>query len=409
MSVFNYLATILAFIFVFVSFIVETDCITPKAQKLIDSAKSGKKGSSKEYSDKPDDYFGFHEGNITVENMHPHRVGHCHVQAGGNKKKVSSSSLGDVGGSAGDIYACTPDFMLIGSSKSGTSSLAEYLQNHPLLRNVNSNCDECTNEAHLFDTIEKTDSIVRQILTRQPGIKDLKDRHLVMEYTPNYLLIDDIPRKIKQAFPLYYKKLKFIVLLRDPVARAISSYKSKTDKHPELPDFADCKVSGFKQAQCIFDCYDEGYFNKTNNDDCNLEYCRTKFDKTKGGYCGGKSTLAHIVKSLYYYELLNWFNVFDRSQFLIVTIEQYTTNPLWVYEKIINFVGLPLFDPKGVKGFKTREDVISLLRLRKNITPPNDKLDKQFTEATKSELTNFYRPHNKRLVELLGWNPGYPI
>lgn len=33
--------------------------------------------------------------------------------------------------------ACTPDVIFIGASKSGTTSLAYYLQSHPLIMNIN--------------------------------------------------------------------------------------------------------------------------------------------------------------------------------------------------------------------------------------------------------------------------------
>jgi hypothetical protein len=194
--------------------------------------------------------------------------------------------------------------------------------------------------------------------------------------------------------------------LRNPTARAISSFKAKSEKHPNFPKFEICMKKGFEQGQCVVNCYHDGWFNKTKNEQCNIEMCRKKFDDKKG-LCGGKSTLAHITKSLYYYQLLNWFNVFDRSQFFILTIEQYTLNPIYVYEQIINFLGLPLYDPEGRFGFRSRAEVVKLLRIRKNITPPNEAVDKQITSETIKALDDFYRPHNLLLKQLLGWDPGY--
>jgi hypothetical protein len=151
--------------------------------------------SSKKVLDSPDESFGFSSNVTTVANMQAHRVGHCHIKTANNNGSVSSEKF----------FACTPDVMFVGASKAGTSSMAEYIQNHPMLRNVNHRCkSECSNEAHLFDKIDSSDEIIKYILMKQPPISEenLKNRHLVLEYTPNYLLEDSIPLKIKRTYPL---------------------------------------------------------------------------------------------------------------------------------------------------------------------------------------------------------------
>jgi hypothetical protein len=354
-----------------------------------------------------DEFFGFSTNKTNIANMQAHRVGQCSLKKSTTSNSNSSEALAILAGVK--VFACTPDVMFIGASKTGTSSMAEYIQSHPMIRNVNHRCKkECSNEAHLFDKIDSSDEIIEYILKKQPGIyeSNLTHRHLVLEYTPNYLLDDNIPRKIMKTYPLVYKKIKFIILLRNPSARAISSFKAKTDKHRNFPKFDICMQRGFDQGRCVMDCYNAGWFNKSNNKECNIKYCREKHDEKKG-LCGGKSTLAHIVKSMYYYQLLNWFSIFDRSQFFIFTIEQYSQNPMYVYEQVLNFLGLPLHDPTGRFGFRDRAEVVDLLRIRKNVTPPNEKLDSQITPEVVKALDKFYAPHNILLKQLLGWDPGY--
>ena len=87
----------------------------------------------------PEDHdFGTAEGNGSMAEVgaKPHRVGKCY------KRKKDSK------------IACTPDVMFIGASKAGTSSLAEYLFEHPLIYNT-FNTKGGSNEGHFFDWADK--------------------------------------------------------------------------------------------------------------------------------------------------------------------------------------------------------------------------------------------------------------
>lgn len=53
---------------------------------------------------------------------------------------------------------CTPDFFFIGTSKCGTSSLAYYLQTHPMIMNVNQYNSE-SKESHRFNPTEELEKV----------------------------------------------------------------------------------------------------------------------------------------------------------------------------------------------------------------------------------------------------------
>jgi hypothetical protein len=146
--------------------------------------------------------------------------------------------------------------------------------------------------------------IRKQLLTEQIGFSraagfKLNNRPYIMEYTPNYLLVDDVPARytlsskihqnaidIYRSHPCYWlmtgtkchlpltptpppspclqsvlalygqtvvSKMKIIVMIREPVARARSSWvfkKSKSYRKSAVPDWSDVvkKVSGAAAA-----------------------------------------------------------------------------------------------------------------------------------------------------------------
>ncbi|MYE12961.1 MAG: glycosyltransferase [Gammaproteobacteria bacterium] len=112
-------------------------------------------------------------------------------------------------------------FMIVGAQKAGTSALAQFLDAHPEIGMSS------LKEVHLFDAPEYsgewTSADVDQRYrphfahTRFTG---LPGDPVLGEATPVYLFLRDVPAELRR----YHPELKLIVLLRDPVERAISHY-----------------------------------------------------------------------------------------------------------------------------------------------------------------------------------------
>lgn len=315
--------------------------------------------------------------------------------------------------------ACAPDFFFIGTSKAGTTSLAYYLDTHPMI--VNANGVNHGLEGHRFDPaaldslkgvgtsgsfIRKFDIAQRRedIFEDQPGFlrqqqlqlqQQLQHRPLVMDYTPNYLMVDEAPALIAKTFPEGVTKLKFLVMVREPVARMISSWRFKTwqmhHKHIQSTmSFKEAVDSGVEQIKCVEQCL-RSLYNDTNPSclkigsgarsaeagidvfhpitrqrnwrnhltdkyhhmRCSLRHCRHIKDHSREGWVGGASFMAHAAKSLYAYQLLNWFSVFDRRQFLIISLEEFTEAPEATLRKITGFLGLHMYHREGVTATAT--------------------------------------------------------
>lgn len=111
-----------------------------------------------------------------------------------------------------------PTFLVLGAQKAGTTWLARMVEQHPEV------ASGFSKELHFFDNEEKYArglGSYEDMFVPKPGHK------AVGEYTPNYLLtvtpdpfFGSKAERITEAYP----SLRYVVSLRDPVARTISAY-----------------------------------------------------------------------------------------------------------------------------------------------------------------------------------------
>lgn len=120
-----------------------------------------------------------------------------------------------------------PDFMIVGAGKSGTSSLHHYLNEHP---DVYMPWHKETWFFHLKDNPNK--SILKiapylptNFLTYLGLYIEAKENQICGEATPSYLYYyESTIKNIKRYHP-EWRKLKIIIILREPISKVISHYK----------------------------------------------------------------------------------------------------------------------------------------------------------------------------------------
>ena len=107
------------------------------------------------------------------------------------------------------------DFMIVGAQKCGTSALARFLARHPAIAMA-------TREGHIFDAPDYSRDWSAAEIDRRYArrIGDKPGATLRGESTPFYMYLADIPMELHR----YNRTLKLIVMLRDPVERALSHY-----------------------------------------------------------------------------------------------------------------------------------------------------------------------------------------
>ena len=108
------------------------------------------------------------------------------------------------------------DFMIVGAQKCGTNALHRFLSLHPEI------CMSSPKEVHLFDAPEYSRHWTPEQIDERyrSSFAHCGDARIRGESTPIYLFYSEIPRELAR----YNPALKLIVLLRDPVERAVSHY-----------------------------------------------------------------------------------------------------------------------------------------------------------------------------------------
>src|SRR5699024_1535416 len=107
----------------------------------------------------------------------------------------------------------SPNFMIIGAAKSGTTSLFQYLAQHPSI------VPSAKKEIKYFGMSNQIKGL-RWYLNHFPKKNKVKNK-LTFEATPTYLYrAKQSPKQIVKVFP----DIKFIALLRDPMKRAFSHW-----------------------------------------------------------------------------------------------------------------------------------------------------------------------------------------
>lgn len=243
-----------------------------------------------------------------------------------------------------------PKFMIIGSMRCGTTSLYEYLTQHPMF------IPAIKKEVKFFNFNFESGKSWYQ--AHFPAIAD-HTNYLTGEASPDYLYYPYIAKKIAALFP----KMKLILMLRNPVDRSISQYyhwlKVGAEYRP-LETVIESELNLIKQmAQPDFD-----------------------------GKIKGKRKIGCLLESVYIYFLEKWLAIFPREQLLILKSEDFYTNPPVIVNQVCKFIGLSDYQLTEYKAYNAGSYT---------------KID----ASTRQTLVDCFRPHNQRLEESLGINFGW--
>jgi hypothetical protein len=253
-----------------------------------------------------------------------------------------------------------PDFLIIGTKRGGTTSLWNYLIQHPLVPRLFPAWN--TKSSHYFE--ENWGQGVSWYRSHFPTARrrsTLENRHggptRVGEAAPLYMFHPLAPQRVADLLP----GVRLIVLLRDPVERAYSHWKERRTEGKEPLDFATAlrcepeRTAGEREKLLA----DPLYFS---------EAWDWHTYRTRGRY------LEHLEP---------WLERFDRSRFLFLASEDLYRDPARTYRRTLEFLGLP---PHALPDFKVY----------------NDRRSAPMAADLRAELTEHYRPHNLALQERLG-------
>jgi len=254
-----------------------------------------------------------------------------------------------------------PNFLIIGAAKGGTTSLYEYLVEHPGILPASGK------EVYFFDkNFKMGKNWYRKFFPLKKIQTSISEKlgynALTGEATPRYIHYPYCSKRVKQVIP----SVKIIVMLRNPIDRAYSHYQMHYAGGTEALSFEEAIEEEPKRL--------EGEYEKMVNDE---NYYSIKFYKK-----------SYITRGIYADQLERWFKYFPREQFHIIQTEEFSKNTDYEFQRLLKFLDLPEFIPNFEKKFKMR------------------KYPKMKPE-TREKLVEFFKPHNERLYKLLGTDFGW--
>ena len=199
-----------------------------------------------------------------------------------------------------------PNFLIIGTAKAGTTSIASYLAQHPEIyispikepyffsfegEEVNF---QGPGDRHAFRLC------VNHLIDYQKLFENVSGEIAVGEASSTYLYIDKSAKRIRDYLP----DVKIIAILRNPVDRAYSSYLHLIrDGHEKIIDFSLALKEESKRIH--------------NN----------------------WMPLWHYKQyGFYYKQLKNYYNVLDPHQIKVFLYEDLTLNPHFLLKEIFEFL-----------------------------------------------------------------------
>ena len=209
------------------------------------------------------------------------------------------------------------------------------------------------------------------------------DGQLTVEKTPSYFVTKAVPDRVYCMSP----DVKLIVVVRDPVTRALSDYTQARLKRPDLPSFETM-----------------AFGNTTAPSD---QRRRPTADDAVNSSWGA------IRIGLYARYLDRWLQRFSIDRFHFVSGERLVVDPAGELGRLQDFLGVKRlitdkhFYYNATKGFpclkkSERGGVPRCLGQSKGRTHP------VVDAAVLRRLRHFYRPHNRRFYDLtgvdFGWN-----
>ncbi len=241
--------------------------------------------------------------------------------------------------------AKSPNFIIIGSQKSGTTSLENYIAQHPQV------LPAIKKETHFWS--REFHRGIDWYLAHFPPIPK-SENFITGEATPNYLVNYKVAERIYSFLP----NIKLLVIFRNPVDRAFSQYH-----HWRRLNWEDRSFEVAINAE--------------------LEILKTTPKQPQGDRKYWQMSGNYIGRGVYIEFIQKWMEIFPGEQFLILRGEDLYQTPDDTMKQVFNFFGLP--EHKLAKYNKLNSGYYA---------PISDLL--------RQRLSEYFQPHNQRLEEYLG-------
>lgn len=232
------------------------------------------------------------------------------------------------------------DFIVAGVQKAGTTALDLYLRKH----------DEIgmgkIKEIHFFDNEKYFNNKKIDYREYHNNFDFTLGKKVYGEVTPIYSWWKDSIKRISN----YNKKIKLIIILRNPIDRAFSNWNMEVSRNNENRDF----------YTCISENKPDGIQNRITS---------------------------YKERGFYYNQVNELFNYFDKSQLMFVKYEDFLREQEFYLSMIFSF--LKVSQNNYDYNFKKLHQI---------------KYVSSIDEKSKLYLLNSYKADIEKVEELLGWD-----
>ncbi|XP_074052327.1 heparan sulfate glucosamine 3-O-sulfotransferase 2 [Macrotis lagotis] len=247
-----------------------------------------------------------------------------------------------------------PQAIIVGVKKGGTRAVLEFIRVHPDVRAVGT-------EPHFFDrNYDRGLDWYRSLMPRT------LETQITMEKTPSYFVTKEAPRRIFNMS----RDTKLIVVVRNPVTRAISDYTQTLSKKPDIPTF-------------------EGLSFRNRS----LGLVDMSWNAIRIG--------------MYVVHLESWLQYFPLAQIHFVSGERLITDPAGEMGRVQDFLGIKRvitdkhFYFNKTKGFPCLKKTESSI-LPRCLGKSKGRTHVQIDPEVIDQLRDFYRPYNIKFYETVG-------
>ncbi len=232
-----------------------------------------------------------------------------------------------------------PNFIIIGSQRCGTTSLYTYLAQHPQI------LTPIKKEMDFFSW--HFDRGIDWYLAHFPPMP-VGEQFLTGEASPSYFDSLEAPERLYSAFP----EVKLVVLLRNPVDRAISQFYRLTELNWEVRSF----------DRAISD-----------------EIARLAQNPA---YIIGEEPGNYLARGRYIEFIKNWLNFFPKEQLLVLRSEDFYAGTATTVKQVLEFLDLPEYQ----------------LPEYQNANPGSYQ---PISDSMRDRLSDYFRPYNQELEDYL--------
>lgn len=247
-----------------------------------------------------------------------------------------------------------PDFIIIGTSKSGTTTLYSYLQQHPYIQ------PSYSKEIDYFDKkFDKGIMWYKSFFDTRIAkfFKQKQNRNYLTGHVCDAFYHKKSAKRIKETLP----NVKLILILRDPISRAASHYNQSVKKNREKLKFNEA-------------------INLQLKNDCGVEekkllHFSKKFNVDPENF--------YLSAGIYSPRLENFLKFFNKTNLLIIKSEDLFSDPKNVLNDICKYLEIPNYQNIDYQHLNVSEKI-------------------EIEPSLKKELENYYKKYNSKLEELAG-------